>query len=161
MTSSTNANDAVERALLEAAAIYKPRAGEIVPLGAVHIKLQKAGFSAAEINAAFSSMEAKGWITGSQSPAHFKLTEAGFAEMPGAMSPTVEDVERAVLEVTAAYTRKANEIVPIMGVNMKLQEKGYRADEIADAFESMIAKGWVVIAGTFFKLTPEGAAELA
>lgn len=78
-------------------------------------------------------------------------------------SPSVDEVERAVLEVTATYTRKANEIVPIMGVNMKLQGKGYRAKEIAAAFESMGVKGWVEATGStpFFKLTPAGVAELA
>lgn len=158
MTTPTNSNETVEHALLEAAATYKPRAGEIVSIGAVHTKLQQAGHSAAEINAAFESMIGKGWLV--LAGTFFKLTEAGFAEMPGAMSPSVDDVERAVLEATVTYTRRANEIVPIMGVNTKLQEKGYRADEIADAFESMIAKGWVVLAGTYFKLTPAGVAEL-
>lgn len=159
MTTHTNSNETIERALLEAAATYKPRVGEIVPLGGVHIKLEKAGHSADEINAAFESLIARGCVV--LAGTFFKLTETGFAEMPGTMSPSVEEVERSVLEATAAYTRNAGEIVPIMGVNMKLQEKGYRAEEIAAAFESMVAKGWVVLAGTFFKLTPTGVAELA
>lgn len=83
MTEPTKSDETIERAFLEAAATYKPRADEVIPILSVHTALQKAGYSAAEINAAFSSMEAKGWITGSQSSAHFKLTEAGFAEMPG------------------------------------------------------------------------------
>lgn len=72
-------NEEVERAILTAINAYGVRGGEIFPLGAIHMKLQSAGYRAAEINDAFQSMADKGWIEGSASEAHPKLTADGYA----------------------------------------------------------------------------------
>jgi hypothetical protein len=69
----------IERAILDEISTYNVRAGEIVPLTPIQLKLDTAGIRASEFRRALQSMVDKGLIeiTGN----FIKLTESGFAAM--------------------------------------------------------------------------------
>jgi hypothetical protein len=69
----------VERAVLDAVSTYNVRAGEIVPLTAIQLKLDALGIRADEFKAGLQSMIDKGLVEISSS--FIKLTDAGFAKM--------------------------------------------------------------------------------
>lgn len=76
--------------------------------------------------------------------------------------PTQADVERAILEVISGLNVRANEAFNVATVQMRLQQRGFRADEINGAFASLGEKGLIADAPTpgFRKLTDAGFAAL-
>lgn len=71
--------DQTIRAILDAAATYEPRAGEIVPTIGVQTKLHNT-YRAEDLNKAFEAMIEQGLIE-PEIGRHFKLTEKGYSEM--------------------------------------------------------------------------------
>jgi hypothetical protein len=77
-----------------------------------------------------------------------------------ATTPTVNDTIRAILDAAATYGPRPGEIVPTLGVQMKLGT-GYTAAELTAAFEEMLARGWIEPkVERFFKLTQLGFDEM-
>lgn len=74
--------------------------------------------------------------------------------------PTVEETTRAILDQVATYNPRAGEIVPLMGVMLKLDKLGFRHDEVNAAFEDMEAKGLVAFKSSFLMLTDAGFAAM-
>lgn len=74
--------------------------------------------------------------------------------------PTIAQTERAVLDAISSYNIRPNEIVPLMGIHAKLQEAGFRADDINAALQSMVDKNWITPASIFIKTTDDGFAAI-
>ena len=72
--------------------------------------------------------------------------------MPGAISR----VERAILDAISTYNVRAGEIVPLTGIQMRLDGLGIRADEFRAGLQSMVDKSQVEITGKFIRLTDAG-----
>ena len=73
--------------------------------------------------------------------------------------PTLDETIRAILDAAKSYDPRPGEIVPLMGVQMKLGT-GYRADDLNAAFSEMERREWIEFSGKFFKLTDQGFAEM-
>jgi hypothetical protein len=74
--------------------------------------------------------------------------------------PTTADVERAILDAISNYNVRAGEIVPLTGIQMKLDGLGIRANEFKTGLQSMVDKSQVEITGKFIKLTDSGFAAM-
>ncbi|SJM68621.1 hypothetical protein FM111_13475 [Brevundimonas diminuta 3F5N] len=73
--------------------------------------------------------------------------------------PTIEETIRAILDAAQTYNPRPGEIIPLMGVQMKVGTR-FVADDLNKAFEEMGKRGWVEGSGNFFKLTEAGFAEM-
>jgi hypothetical protein len=71
----------VERAILDVISTLNVRANEIFNVMTVHLRLQKNGLRANEINAAFASLGQRGLFEAASSSKFLKLTQAGFGEL--------------------------------------------------------------------------------
>jgi hypothetical protein len=121
---------------------YDVRPNFAVQLGAINMKLQQRGLRAAEINAGMKSLQEKGWLKPS-SHAAIIVTEAAFNANPDVLpTPSVEDVERALLDAISRYGLRPGETVPLGAVHA-LQPR-FTGDEIKAAVSSMQQKGWIV-----------------
>lgn len=76
--------------------------------------------------------------------------------------PTTEETTRAIFDAMATYNPRAGEIVPRMGIHMKLDAQGYRADDLNAALNDMLQKGLIedTDSGKFIKLTEAGFAAM-
>jgi len=76
--------------------------------------------------------------------------------------PTQDEVKRAILNVVAEYNIRPGEIVPLLGVSKKMQERGFRADEIKAALRAMEADGLIEPSNslTQIKITEAGFAAI-
>ena len=75
--------------------------------------------------------------------------------------PNITETTRAILDAIATYKARPGDIVPIMGIRLKLDEAGFHTDELTEALEDMINKGLIEISnGTFIKLTKTGFSEM-
>ena len=76
--------------------------------------------------------------------------------------PTIEQVERRILDEISALKVRSGEIFEPMRIHMKLQQQGLRAAEINGALQSMGDKGWCENATSpkFLKLTDAGYAAI-
>jgi hypothetical protein len=77
--------------------------------------------------------------------------------------PTNAEVERAILDAIKTYNVRAGEIVPTMGVYMKVEKAiGAKMHEYETALTSMHQKGLIegASAPAFLKLTDKGFAEM-
>ncbi len=76
--------------------------------------------------------------------------------------PNVEDTTDAILSVIAEYKIRSGETAPLMGIQTKLLEKGYRTDDLNIALDHMFEmglleaarKGFVMLTETGFKKMP-------
>ena len=75
-----------------------------------------------------------------------------------AQVPTIDETVRAIFEAIAKYGVRAGENVPLMGIQMDLDQQGYRADDINPALQAMIERGFIAgsSSGKFIKLTETG-----
>jgi hypothetical protein len=67
--------------------------------------------------------------------------------------PTIQDVEREILDAIATYKVRAGETVPGTAIQMKLETRGIRANEFFNALQSMVDKKWIEPTSVFIKLT--------
>lgn len=77
-----------------------------------------------------------------------------------AKAPTIEETTRAIFDAISTYNPRAGEIVPLMGIHMKLHAAGFRADDLNAALGDMQEKGLIEGSGKFIKLTDEGFAAM-
>lgn len=80
-----------------------------------------------------------------------------------ATPPSIEQVERAILNEIAALKVRAGQIFKPMTINIKLQGQGYTGAEITEALQVMADKGWVdtsTAPTSFLKLTAAGYAAI-
>jgi Mn-dependent DtxR family transcriptional regulator len=77
-----------------------------------------------------------------------------------AIAPSYDATKRAIFDAVRTYNVRADEIVPLMGIQRKLGPK-FRAPEIEDALKKMIAGGLITHdGGRFIKLTDAGYDEM-
>ena len=74
--------------------------------------------------------------------------------------PTIKETTRAIFDAIATYNPRAGEIVPLMGIQMKLHAEGYRADDLNVALNDMLQKELIEESGKFIKLTETGFAAM-
>lgn len=75
-----------------------------------------------------------------------------------AVEPNYEEIKSAILAIVATYHVRAGEIVPLMGILMKLQPR-FRASEIQDALNKMVSEELITHdGGRFIKLSKAGYA---
>lgn len=79
-----------------------------------------------------------------------------------AVVPTNAQIVRAILDIIKPQNLRAGEIFNLLNVNMQLQQRGMRSDEIAKALQSMVDDGLLETAqnSKFLKLTEAGFAAL-
>ena len=75
-------------------------------------------------------------------------------------TPTPTHVERAVFELISEESTLPGGRVPYGPGHIKLQERGFTADQINETLQSMQDRGWIVVAGTFIRTTDAGFAEM-
>ena len=77
-----------------------------------------------------------------------------------AKEPTPEDVLRAIFDAISTYNVRANQIVPITGVQIKVMKAGFTAEEFENALNNMLQDGLITVEQTnvFLKLTEAGFA---
>ncbi|WP_157776524.1 hypothetical protein [Nitratireductor aquibiodomus] len=58
--------------------------------------------------------------------------------------PTLEEIERAILEKAQKWVKRPQEIFPVYQLNVELQQEGgFTAKEIGNALKSMHENGWI------------------
>ena len=79
-----------------------------------------------------------------------------------ATAPTIEQVERAIMEEISQRHLRGGDTFPTMPININLQKAGYKAAEIYAALQAMADKGWIETAQSpkFLRLTDAGFAEI-
>lgn len=75
-----------------------------------------------------------------------------------AKTPTYEEVSRAIFDAISTYNVRANQIVPITGVQLKVMNAGFTAGEFGDTLNNMIQNGLITVEQSkiFLKLTEAG-----
>lgn len=79
-----------------------------------------------------------------------------------AVAPTPAQVERAILDIVTSQKVRAGEVFNVTNVSVQLQQRNFRADEINNAFASLVEREVLAQAPSpkFLKLTELGFAEL-
>lgn len=61
-----------------------------------------------------------------------------------AVVPTIESAKRAILEEISKFNVRPNEIFPIMQIQVHLNARGFREEEVHPALEQMVNDGWLL-----------------
>jgi hypothetical protein len=92
----------------------------------------------------------------------YKITQAGFTEFCGGVTPSEEDAIKAILDEIAARGLKPGKNFLWEPLEKGLHEKHLGPTELQPALEKLVGKGWLAagMAPGFYKLTEAGFAGL-
>ena len=77
-----------------------------------------------------------------------------------AQVPTVEQVERALLDVFQYYKSRTGDCLEEHHFRVQLTQVGFTSDDLNRGMESLVNKGFVKLKGTAFCLTDKGFAAM-
>lgn len=119
-------------------------------------------FRSDDINQALNSMIEKGWVELRQGGLFLALTEKGFNENSMPALPTLEEAERFILGMFNKRSSRPGESIRTLNLMTGIEGTHFRGDDINQALDSMIEKGWIELrqGGHFLALTEEGFAQV-